>query len=103
MVGLRVGVEIQAPAQDILSAMATLAWMSPERIELDEQRSMVLLSTSFGDAVEACSYAERRIRKSAIGMGLELPILCVDAFPPVLDLRQRPSLDTRRSGRDTRY
>jgi hypothetical protein len=95
MVGLRVGVEIQAPRNDILSTMATVAWMAPERIEFDADRSMVLLTTSFDDAVEACSYAERRIRKSATGMGLTMKILSCEAFPPLLDLRERPALKSR--------
>lgn len=95
MIGLRVGVEIQARAEDVALTMATVAWMAPERIEFDPDRCMVLLSTSFADAVEACVYAERRIRKSALGMGLEMKILSIEAFPPVLDLRDRSTLESR--------
>jgi hypothetical protein len=103
MIGLRVGVEIQGPANDVASTMATVAWMEPEQIQLDTDRSMVLLSTSFADAVEACTYAERRIRKSATGMGLEMRILSCEAFPPVLDLRERSTLESRGTEPESRF
>jgi hypothetical protein len=82
MAGLRVGVEIQGPRGAVISAMATLPWMGPERIELDDDRSLVLLTTSFADPDVACAYAERRLRKSLGGMDLDLEVLSTEAFPP---------------------
>src|SRR5258708_4560299 len=85
---MRVGVEVQATESSVLAAMATLPWMSPERIALDDDRSLVLVHTSFEDADDACSYAERRVRKSGHGMGLDLVVLSAEAYPPTLiDLR----------------
>ena len=89
MAGLRVGVEVEAVAGAITATMATLPWMSPERIALDDQRSLILLSTSFAEPEEACSYAARRVAKSTIGLGLDVEILSCEAFPNVIDLRSR--------------
>lgn len=87
MPGLRVGVEVEASAAAVAAATATLPWMDPERIALGDDRYLVLLGTSFSDADEACSYASRRVQKSATGMGLDLRILSTEAFPAVIDLR----------------
>lgn len=97
MAGLRVGVEVRASTGAVAATMATLPWMAPERINLDEHRSLLLVATSFGDADEACAYAERRVRKSANGLGLDLAIISSEAYPPVVDLRDGPSdrLDDR--------
>ena len=89
MAGLRVGVEVEATADTVTAATATLPWMDPERISLSDDRYLVLLGTSFTGAEEACSYAERRLRKSATAMGLDLRILSTEAFPPVIDLRDQ--------------
>jgi len=99
MVGLRVGVEVRATTTALTAAMATLPWMAPERILLDEHRSLLLVSTSFADPGEACSYAERRVRKSATGLGLDLIVLSTEAFPAVVDLRGGAAdrLDDRQS------
>ncbi len=99
MGGLRVGVEVRATTGAVTAAMATLPWMAPERIALDERRSLVLLATSFGEPEEACAYAERRVRKSARGLGLEVAILSTEAFPPTVDLRDGPTdaVDDRRA------
>ena len=96
MIGFRVGIEIQAPRSAVASLTATLPWMAPERIQLDEDRTLVLLSTSFGDADEACAYAARRVRKSAVGMGLRFAILSAEAFPAVIDLRDSAPVERRR-------
>ena len=87
MPGLRVGVEVEATADAVTAATATLPWMDPERIALGDDRYLVLLGTSFSDAEEACAYAARRMRKSATGMGLDMRILSTEAFPTVVDLR----------------
>jgi hypothetical protein len=87
MVGLRVGVEVRASSSAVTAAMATLPWMAPERVTLDERRSLLLVATSFGNPDEACTYAERRVRKSAVGLGLDLAVLSTEAFPGVIDLR----------------
>ena len=88
MLGMRVGVEVRATEASVFTAMATLPWMSPERIALDESRSLVLVHTSFQHPDDACAYAERRIKKSAVGMGLELTVLSTEAYPPTtIDLR----------------
>lgn len=89
MAGLRVGVEVEAAADAVTATMATLPWMSPERIALDDRRSLILVSTSFGDADEACAYAARRVTKSTIAIGLGVEILSCEAFPKVVDLRSR--------------
>ena len=93
MVGLRVGVEVEASPAAVASMTATLPWMTPEQIPLDGDRSLVLLSTSFDDADEACAYAARRVRKSAVGMGLHVTIVSTEAFPPVIDLRDRAQVE----------
>lgn len=97
MAGLRVGVEVRASTGAVAATMATLPWMAPERIGLDEQRHLLVVATSFGEAGEACAYAERRVRKSATGLGLDLAILSTEAFPPIVDLRDGPAdrLDDR--------
>jgi hypothetical protein len=93
MVGFRVGVELEAHPRIVASMTATLPWMTPEQIQLDDDRSLVVLSTSFDDAAEACAYAERRIRKSAVGMGLDVSIVSSEAFPGVIDLRRGARLE----------
>jgi hypothetical protein len=99
MVGFLVGVEIVGSPSSVAATMATLPWMAPERIALDDDRSLVLLSTSFAEAEEARAYAERRVLKSASGIGLDLTILSSEAFPAVIDLRvsggTAPSSDPR--------
>lgn len=87
MAGLRVGVEVEAAADAVAATMATLPWMAPERIALDDQRFLILLTTSFEHADQACAYAERRILKSASGMGIDVAVLSTEAFPNVVDLR----------------
>ncbi|GAC1314636.1 MAG: hypothetical protein NVSMB12_08290 [Acidimicrobiales bacterium] len=87
MPSLRVGVEVEATADAVTAATATLPWMDPERIALGDDRYLVLLGTSFSDADDACAYAVRRMRKSATGMGLDMHILSAEAFPTVVDLR----------------
>ena len=96
MAGRRVGVELRAPMGAVTAAMATLPWMAPERIILDDDRCLLLVSTSFADPGEACAYAERRVRKSATGLGLDLVVLSTEAFPAPADLRADP-LDDRRA------
>jgi len=93
MAGLKVGIEVRASTGAVAATMATLPWMSPERIALDDERSLLLLATSFGEADEACAYAERRVRKSADGLGLDLAVLSSEAFPLVIDLREQIALD----------
>ena len=87
MIGLRVGIEIVASPHAVAAAMATLPWMSPERISLDEDRSLLLVTTSFDEPDAACAYATRRLRKSASATGLSISILSAESFPPVIDLR----------------
>lgn len=87
MVGLRIGVEVRATTGAVTAMMATLPWMAPECIVLDHERSLLLMSTSFAIAADACSYAERRIRKSATALGFDIAVLSSEAFPPVIDLR----------------
>jgi hypothetical protein len=87
MSGLRVGVEIAAPPAAVAATMATLPWMAPERISLDDDRSLLLLCTSFGDADEACAYAERRVQKSAAGIGVDIAVVSSEAYPITIDLR----------------
>ena len=91
MTGLRVGVEIQAPADVVAQAVATLPWMLPETIALDEHRVLLVLATGFEQGADACTYTIRRINKSADGLGLELKILSAESYPPVIDLRERTS------------
>ncbi len=101
MAGLRVGVEVEAPAGAVTATMATLPWMSPERIALDDRRSLILLCTSFDDPAEACAYAARRVTKSTVALGLDVELLSCEAFPEVIDLRSRPlgrGLPDHRSG-----
>jgi hypothetical protein len=95
MIGLRVGVEVEAPRAAVATLTATLPWMAPERIQLDDHRILLLLSTSFDDATEACAYAKRRIRKSAVGMGLDIAIVSTEAFPPTIDLRDSTRAERR--------
>ena len=101
MAGLRVGVEVEATSVAVTATMATLPWMTPERIALDDRRSLILLSTSFRDAGEACAYAARRVAKSTVSLGLQVEILSCEAFPNVIDLRSRtvgPRLRDHRAG-----
>ena len=91
--GFRVGVEVEAHPTSVASMTATLPWMTPEHIQLDDGRSLILLSTSFANPTEACAYAERRVRKSATGMGLEVAIVSSEAFPPLIDLRRGSRID----------
>jgi hypothetical protein len=95
MVGLRVGVEVRASSGAINAAMATLPWMAPEAIGLDEERSLLLVCTSFSDPTEACAYADRRVRKSANGLGLDLTILSLEAFPLVVNLTDEARQQSR--------
>lgn len=88
MAGLRVGVEVEATADAVTAAAATLPWMDPEPIALGDERFLVLLSTNFTDADEACGYVTRRVRKSVAGMGLDICIVSAEAFPAVIDLRE---------------
>jgi hypothetical protein len=101
MVGLRVGVEVEAPAATVAAAMATLPWLAPEAIALDSQRSLVLVSTSFRDAVEACGYAVRRIQRSSSAIDLPIRIVSAEAFPALVDLRSvaREADDLQADGR----
>ena len=85
--GLRVGVEVRATAGVVTATLATPPWMTPERISLDSRRWLILVATNIGDPVEACSYAERRVRKAADGLGLDVAVLGSEAFPAVIDLR----------------
>jgi hypothetical protein len=87
MAGLRVGVEVRATPGAITATMATLPWMAPERIMLDDSRALVLVATSFDEPGQACAYAQRRVEKSASGLGLDLEILSAEAFPAMIDLR----------------
>lgn len=97
MAGLRVGVEVEATADAVTAAAATLPWMDPEPIALDDDRFLVLLSTNFSDAEEACGYVTRRVRKSACGMGLDIRIVSTEAFPGIIDIRQ-PAPDRMSDG-----
>ena len=81
MAGLKVGIELEGSADAITAAVATVPWMSPERIVLDDRRCLVLLSTSFTDPYDACAYGVRRIRKSVTGIGLAITIHSTEAFP----------------------
>jgi hypothetical protein len=101
MAGLRVGVEVLATPGAITATMATLPWMTPERVMLDESRALVLVSTSFDEPGQACDYAQRRVEKSASGLGLDLRILSTEAFPPVIDLRDRTSAPHSWAGQDS--
>ncbi len=95
MSGLRVGIEVRAHAAVVASTVATLPWMEPESIALDDRRTLVLLATSLDDSSDACAYAERRIRKSAAGIGVHLDVLSTEAFPPLVDAGHgnRPATD----------
>jgi len=84
---MRVGVEVQGGLADVASAVATLPWMGPERIVLDDDRFLVVVTTSFENGPEACAYAERRLRKSVMALGLEVDVLSTEAYPEVIDLR----------------
>lgn len=81
MAGLKVGIELEGSADAITAAVATVPWMRPERIVLDDRRCLVLLSTSFIDPGDACTYGVRRIRKSVTGLGLDVTIRSTEIFP----------------------
>jgi hypothetical protein len=66
--------------------MATLPWMAPERIALDSHRCLMVLVTSLNDPEGARAYAERRVQKSATGLGLDVTVLSTEAFPGLVDL-----------------
>jgi hypothetical protein len=95
MIGVRVGVELEGDAPAVASLAATLPWLAPERIQLDENRSLLLLATSFESAGDACDYAERRVRKSIAGMDLEITIESAEAFPGQADLRDSAPAERR--------
>jgi hypothetical protein len=82
-----VGVEVRGSTVDVAATVATLPWMAPERITLDLDRSLVLLSTSFDDRDQACAYAERRLAKSVKSMGVPVEILSSEAFASAIDVR----------------
>jgi hypothetical protein len=103
MVGLRVGVEVEAPAPTLAAAMATLPWMAPECIDLDQDRSLLLLSTSFRDPESACGYAMRRVRRSADAIDLPIRIISAEAFPPVIDVRPPHAYDSMPDGGFTTF
>jgi hypothetical protein len=86
MVGLRVGVELRASTSAVTAVMATLPWMAPERIALDSHRCLMILVTSLNDPEGARAYAERRVQKSATGLGLDVTVLSTEAFPALVDL-----------------
>jgi len=91
MIGYRVGIEIGAPRHAVTAVMATLPWMSPEQIVLDDDRCLVMVTTSFAEPDAACAYAVRRVSKSASEVGVSLGILSTESFPPFVDVREHRS------------